>query len=251
MTSRRPARIGDLACAVKFGEPSHGRKHGHRVSFETHTLWRALVLISGGPIRLSDKTTGGGTVISVSATSFRLDDLPIALVGDSASCSIHGGVHAFVEGCVSRTCNGRGWVLQGHRLSCGCTAISSCADRMWVQDSARVSTPIPAKPASPAGFPKTVHTATAAVSYATAAWGTNPVDSRRAGNFFQWFLLRDSTTGEPLINHPYTALVNGTEQPGTTDGSGYANVAADHVTAIAIHAACKAPMRVLAKEQKI
>ncbi|WP_236192665.1 PAAR domain-containing protein, partial [Pseudomonas urethralis] len=48
-------------------------------------------------------------------------------LGDKASCPLHQGVFAFVEGHPSRRMNGKPVVLQGHRLACGCHGVASHA----------------------------------------------------------------------------------------------------------------------------
>jgi uncharacterized Zn-binding protein involved in type VI secretion len=45
-------------------------------------------------------------------------------MGDKASCPLHGGVFAFVEGHPSCRLNGKPTVLQGHRLACGCQGVA-------------------------------------------------------------------------------------------------------------------------------
>ncbi|MBC2379774.1 hypothetical protein HF257_01285 [Pseudomonas sp. WS 5106] len=43
-------------------------------------------------------------------------------MGDKASCPLHLGEFAFIEGHTVRRMNNIPIVLQGHRLSCGCHA---------------------------------------------------------------------------------------------------------------------------------
>jgi uncharacterized Zn-binding protein involved in type VI secretion len=92
------------------------------------------VLVNGSPIRLGDMVSGGGSVTSSSAPDHLIMGRPLVLQGDLATCSTHAGVQSFVEGCLGRKHHGKGWVLQGHKLSCGCTAISS-AHFIKVQDT--------------------------------------------------------------------------------------------------------------------
>ncbi|MDO7911490.1 PAAR domain-containing protein [Pseudomonas sp. 22-AL-CL-001] len=73
------------------------------------------------PICLGDPTSSGGSVISCQlAGTHTLNGKTPAVLGDKASCPLHGGVFAFIEGHPSRRLNGKPVVLQGHRLACGC-----------------------------------------------------------------------------------------------------------------------------------
>lgn len=79
-----------------------------------------------GVIRLGDPTTGGGKVISCALSSFyTVMDIPGAVYGDMATCLKHKGVFPFVECDHSTSFNDRGVVLEGHKLACGCSAIST------------------------------------------------------------------------------------------------------------------------------
>ncbi|AUI89915.1 PAAR domain-containing protein [Xanthomonas oryzae] len=78
------------------------------------------------PIRLGDPTTGGGRVISARLGSFAtIDGKPVVVRGDRANCQRHHGIFAFVEADDSSTFDDLGIVLQGHRLACGCHALST------------------------------------------------------------------------------------------------------------------------------
>lgn len=87
-----------------------------------------------GIIRLGDKTSGGGQVISASGSSFLAGGKPIALLGDQATCQQHKNVQTFVEACEGNTLDGKGWVIEGCKLSCGCVALSSYAHQFMVED---------------------------------------------------------------------------------------------------------------------
>lgn len=76
-------------------------------------------------VRLGDKTSHGGAVISASATH-TISGIGIARVGDEVSCPQHGhGVNAIIEGSATYTIGGRQVALHGHRCACGCTLIAS------------------------------------------------------------------------------------------------------------------------------
>ncbi|WP_058834423.1 PAAR domain-containing protein [Luteimonas abyssi] len=90
-------------------------------------------LLRGGPIRVGDRTSSGGHVLGPGDAFMPIDGIPVITRGMSAICC--GGQQVFVEGCLSRSLNGRGLVLQGHKLSCGCHAISSCPLTMRIEDT--------------------------------------------------------------------------------------------------------------------
>lgn len=100
-----------------------------------------------GPIRLGDLTTGGGAVVSCAlGTFYTIDGKPGAVMGDMATCAAHSGTFPFVESDTSTTYNELGVVLQGHKLACGCTAISSVAPTFNITPTSPVSYPAPAAP---------------------------------------------------------------------------------------------------------
>jgi uncharacterized Zn-binding protein involved in type VI secretion len=74
-------------------------------------------------IRLHDKTTHNGRVISCSPT-MSFDDLGVARKGDLIDCPEH-GINPIIEGDPDFTDDGIPVALHGHRGACGCTLISS------------------------------------------------------------------------------------------------------------------------------
>jgi uncharacterized Zn-binding protein involved in type VI secretion len=80
------------------------------------------------PISLGDPTTGGGSVIECQLTGiYEINGITPAVVGDKASCPLHLGIYAFAEGDPHREMHGKAVVLQGHRLTCGCSGIAKHA----------------------------------------------------------------------------------------------------------------------------
>ncbi|AIY42075.1 hypothetical protein LT85_2917 [Collimonas arenae] len=76
-------------------------------------------------IRLGDKTTHGGVVISASSIH-TIRGLGIARVGDMVTCPQSGhGTNPIVEGSPTFTIDGRQVALHGHHTACGCALISS------------------------------------------------------------------------------------------------------------------------------
>jgi len=80
------------------------------------------------PICLGDPTSSGGSVLSCQlAGTHTINGKTPAVLGDKASCPLHLGVFAFVEGHPRRRLNGKPAVLQGHRLACGCHGVANHA----------------------------------------------------------------------------------------------------------------------------
>jgi uncharacterized Zn-binding protein involved in type VI secretion len=80
------------------------------------------------PVCLDDPTSGGGRVITCQlAHSHTIGGIPVAVVGDSATCPLHKGIFAFTEGHPYRRMNGISVVYEGHRLACGCHGLAKHA----------------------------------------------------------------------------------------------------------------------------
>ncbi|HGK7305003.1 MULTISPECIES: PAAR domain-containing protein [Stenotrophomonas] len=80
------------------------------------------------PICLGDATSSGGEVVDCQCDgTHEVNGHPIAVVGDQATCPLHGGTFPFVEGNPARFMGGKPVVLEGHRLACGCHAIAAAA----------------------------------------------------------------------------------------------------------------------------
>jgi uncharacterized Zn-binding protein involved in type VI secretion len=78
-----------------------------------------------GIIRIGDKTTGGGTVLSGSS-SMQFDGIGVAREGDPVRCLIPGhGRTVIAEGHPTFKDNGVPVAFHGHCCACGCTLISS------------------------------------------------------------------------------------------------------------------------------
>jgi uncharacterized Zn-binding protein involved in type VI secretion len=76
-------------------------------------------------VRLGDKTTHGGVVISASL-SHSVRGIGIARVGDMVVCPLPGhGSNPIIEGSPTFTIGGRKVALHGHRTACGCSLIAS------------------------------------------------------------------------------------------------------------------------------
>lgn len=78
-----------------------------------------------GVIRIGDKSTGGGTVLSGSS-KMKFGGVGAARLGDPVSCSVEGhGQTVIAEGHPTFKDNGVPVAFHGHRCACGCTLISS------------------------------------------------------------------------------------------------------------------------------
>lgn len=75
-------------------------------------------------IRLGDKTTHGGEVITASGSI--MYGKPIALVGDKVICPKQGhGINTILPGSTRMKISGRQVALNGFQTECGCTLIAS------------------------------------------------------------------------------------------------------------------------------
>lgn len=78
-----------------------------------------------GIIRVGDKNTGGGSVLSGS-TNMKFCGIGVARLGDPVSCPTGGhGPTVIAEGHPTYKDNGVPVAFHGHRCVCGCTLISS------------------------------------------------------------------------------------------------------------------------------
>jgi uncharacterized Zn-binding protein involved in type VI secretion len=77
-------------------------------------------------IRLGDATSHGGKVVSVSATNFKVQGVPVACVGDPCSCPIPGHDNCTIAtGSSHHLVRGKHIAFDGDSLSCGAKLISS------------------------------------------------------------------------------------------------------------------------------
>jgi len=76
-----------------------------------------------GIIRIGDKTTSGGSVLTGSPNR-KFHGIGVARVGDRVSCPAHGPT-VVSEGHSTFRDNGVPIAFQGHRCACGCALITS------------------------------------------------------------------------------------------------------------------------------
>lgn len=80
------------------------------------------------PVCFGDPTSGGGTVVSCQLEGIHsIHGKTPAVLGDKATCPLHLGIYAFVEGHPKRRRSGVPVVLHGHRLACGCQGLTAHA----------------------------------------------------------------------------------------------------------------------------
>ncbi|MES2127135.1 MAG: PAAR domain-containing protein [Pseudomonadota bacterium] len=79
-------------------------------------------------IRLGDPTSHGGKVVSVKATHFTVDGIPVACVDDVCICPFPGHANCrIVSGSADHEIDGRSVAFQDDKTSCGASLISTCA----------------------------------------------------------------------------------------------------------------------------
>lgn len=76
-----------------------------------------------GIIRIGDKTSSGGVVLTASPVT-KIMGRGVARIGDKASCPLHGN-STIIEGNEKIKDDGKAIAFTGHRLACGCVLISS------------------------------------------------------------------------------------------------------------------------------
>ncbi|PNR54642.1 PAAR domain-containing protein, partial [Xanthomonas oryzae] len=82
-------------------------------------------------IVVGDPTSGGGQVITGSRET-DVDGLPVARVGDRATCRKHKGIFAIVDGDPTIIIEGQPVALDGAHLACGCTISTQRQSRNYV-----------------------------------------------------------------------------------------------------------------------
>lgn len=163
-------------------------------------------LLTGGPIRVGDATTGGGVVLPPGENSMPIEGggRTANWVARGATAQCCGGIQTFKEGCVGHDVNGRGLVLEGHLLTCGHYAISSCPTEFMVTDT------------MPPGGPP----ADAAAPTRKAAAPMPAEDGLE-----HWLDLNLTNNGERLPNQRYVVTdAAGQVHEGVLDGNAYARV---------------------------
>lgn len=132
-------------------------------------------------IRLGDPTDHGGQVVSASSTT-TIFGKPVALIGDAVTCPKQGHVNCtIIEGDPSWTIGGKGVALEGHKVSCGATLISTMGE---------VGRSYEGSGAASAGASTA---ASAAASAMAAAAATNSADDD-----LEYFFVAERDDGSPV-----------------------------------------------------
>lgn len=143
-----------------------------------------------GVIRLGDKSSHGGVVIS--ASGFPDMGKAIALVGDMVQCPKCRGTFPIVEGASNCDYNGTPIAFHGNKTGCGAALISS-----WGVKGA-------------------------SVSQVASAIGSTLVTAKAFNDYFR---LADDETGEPLAFCEYVVRrADGLSEYGVTDAQGYTHL---------------------------
>jgi uncharacterized Zn-binding protein involved in type VI secretion len=177
------------------------------------------------------RTTAGGTVLD-GATNNTINGVPIAYVGARIYCPACGttGHGINVPPFHTQTLFGVQVLLDGDKCVCACvpspTLLKSqdVASHLFeddIQDDAHAM-------------------GDALLSASQAAHVLPPASGATC-----WVLLRDSSTGQPLGNHPVIVEANGRRKHTITDADGYARVASDTPSDVMLHAIFVAPRRSL------
>jgi len=141
-------------------------------------------------------TTGGGQVISGNS-SFLIEGIPIACVGDKATCPKHQTVATIVAGDPNMQVMGKAAARVNDPLSCGCKLLPK--QNLVVQDNAG---------GSGSGAEK-------------SSESNNTNNFMSLDNYGHRFQLKDQLTGKPLANICYEIEQSGEKIHGTTDNQGF------------------------------
>ncbi|OQS47811.1 hypothetical protein B0T49_12780 [Chromobacterium violaceum] len=176
-------------------------------------------------IRIGDPTDHGGNVTSAtSTTSFFGKN--VAVVGDSVSCPQQGHTNCvIVEGDPSWSIDGKAVALEGHKVSCGATLISTLGPVNRSYESSKSDIVLPAMPMF-------------------------LVPGETQAKFGRRFALVDTETGRPLSGRSYSVTrADGSIEKGVTDGEGYTKpVEASEAEEVSIHVDFSAPVKDFNKE---
>lgn len=165
-----------------------------------------------------DQTTTGGHVIRGTSTVFDEKQRPYALKSDLATCgNCKGGfpIYGSANDCLV---DGRPMVKHLDRVMCPC------------------------------GKNFVLASATSTFLFTSGGEASTSADKpEKKGNEKAacWFLVRDATTGERLVNQSFIANVAGIRQAGITDESGYAMIETNGEQSVSIHAIYSSPKRPL------
>ena len=92
-------------------------------------------------IVLTDPLSSGGSVVQTQQQKFKIDNLPVATLGDEVSCPIplHGSTK-IVEGYEKFKINVLPIALHGHKVGCGCTLVGKqCVGKAMVSKPDKVN----------------------------------------------------------------------------------------------------------------
>lgn len=177
------------------------------------------------------RTTAGGTVLD-GATNNTIKGVPVAYVGARIYCPACGttGHGVNVPPFHKQTLFGIQVLLDGDKCVCACVPSPTL---LKSQDLASHV------------FENDVKDDAHALRDAMLSANGADHSLTSAGGATRWVLLRDSSTGQPLGNHPVIVEANGRRKHTITDADGYACVASDTPSDVMLHAIFVAPRRSL------
>lgn len=89
-------------------------------------------------IVLGDPTSSGGSVVTGSSFT-DIDGMPVARIGDQATCPRHKGAFPIVDGDPTLIVDGQPIALHGSSLACGCKVLSAMQTRVFIETGTSAS----------------------------------------------------------------------------------------------------------------
>lgn len=152
-------------------------------------------------IVVGDATESGGRVITGSPYT-DIDGKPVARVTDKATCFLHKGAFAIVDGDSTIVIDGQPVALHGSSLAYGCKVLAAQQSHVFVD----------------AGYID-------AKSVREGASVGVPAGTDSAPAYDEGFVLRSSLTGKPLVNRKYRVFrADGRWESGVTDAEGATHI---------------------------
>lgn len=148
-------------------------------------------------ITIGCPTTGGGTVISGNST-FLVEGIAIACIGDKATCPLHKTTATIISGDPYMQVMGKSVARVNDLLSCGCKLLPK---QSLVVGATGASIGV-------------VNNSKQDIFNSLA----NEINIKEYGHQFQ---LKDELTNKPLANICYEIIKNGETIHGTTDSNGF------------------------------
>lgn len=188
---------------------------------------------------LDGDVTTTGAICHASLVQSSLEQGRMALrLGDKTSpCGVCGQIGEIVEGDSRFVWLGIPTAVHNALVLCACPPGTNrlIASRSGRAGAARVAP----TPATPRHVTPTSSTPPSLYPHTTRASGKV---------FTRMFVIRDSETGQPLVNRPFTASVDGQKKSGTTNSNGMARVEGSSAeSVVSLHVVFRSPARDLSE----